>query len=642
MASRAEHLPALPPPSGPVTKVPSGLRVAYAKHVLYNHLRDRRYKMNYRHHGGGDAPKLGEPLPKLDPILSDGHDDPLSKLPEYKGRVAIVGAGATGLYLAMMLKYLEIPNVDIYEASDRIGGRCYTYQFPDDKDCPHNYYDVGAMRIPQISAMKSTLKLIDQLKLQSVRKDYVLSAGVEPHMYWYSSTDKPDGTRYYDRLDDIIARYASNTETEFKEWVNNTDEEFKEWVNNTDEWSTRAYLMHREEKDPPLSPLWTYDETEEAESAATSTGLFDQSIVESLCDYSDFQATTGQPWYRLDGGMSVVTDKMNDYIEDPESVPRSPISLKVTKECPVVAMSENVSEGKIELTVSPKEGLKRESYEMVFNTTAMGPLQRMDISGLISGFGPIDIQRKILTGIRALSYDRACKVAIKFKTRWWKGMYNDVGEKYGGVSASDLSISNVVYPSWDDGDKAAVLIVSYTWAQDATRMGSLIPDYSKQKPSLDDIVVTQCIENLAKLWAEKDPQITTKFLRDQYVTHHAHAWAHDVYTGGAFALFGPGQFKYIYPEFQTLLCDGKFAICGEALSAHHAWISGALDSAYITMLRWLLKRDDKPRIKALEESWFGDGQGKHVKEFDDQLMQWSVLLGKEIAKNHKGEKKPDQ
>ncbi|KAF5550722.1 amino acid oxidase [Fusarium mexicanum] len=633
MASRAEKLPAMPPPSGPVIQVPTGLRVAYAKHVLYNHLNSRRIDMQYGHHLDANAPERDEPLPRLDPIPSEGPDSPPSELPEFKPRVAIVGAGATGLYLAMMLKYLEIPNVDIYEASDRIGGRCYTYKFPEDKDCPHNYYDVGAMRIPDIPAMNSTLRLIEELKLKHVRKDYVLSAGVdsdrrEPHMYWYSSDDEPKGARYFKRLKQIIAL--------------NKDKEFMEWVNKTDEWSTRAYLMHRPDEKDPRKPLWTYNETEEAESAATSTGLFDQSIIESVCDYSDFQATTGKLWYRIDGGMSVVTDKMNEYIEDPKSVPHSPISLKVTKESPVVAMSENLAEKKIELTVSSKEGLKTESYDMVFNTTAMGPLQRMDISGLVKGFGPERIQKKILTGIRALSYDRACKVAIKFKTRWWKGMYKGLKPNYGGVSASDLSISNVVYPSWDDGDKPAVLIVSYTWAQDATRMGALIPDYSKQKPSLNDTVATQCIENLAKLWAKKDPTITTEFLRNQYVTHHAHAWAHDVYTGGAFALFGPGQFKYVYPEFQTLLCDGKFAICGEALSAHHAWISGALDSGYITMLRWLRKCKQKAKATALEESWFGNGQGEHVEEFDEQLMQWSIKLGSEIAKNHKDDKKPKE
>ncbi|KAF4457096.1 hypothetical protein F53441_884 [Fusarium austroafricanum] len=618
MAKRAEHLPAMPP-MDPGVPAPSGLRVAYAKHLLNNHLRDIRYERIKGVH-------RGDHLPEIDLLPSKEYDDPLSHIKPYTGRVAIVGAGVTGLYLAMMLKYLNINNVDIYEASDRVGGRVYTYNFPDDAEspCPHNYYDIGAMRIPEIDAMKSTLVLIDQLKLN--KQPYVLDAGCEPQMHWYSNSAKPNGDRYYEVLKGIIAEQVIPGQTKFQKWIDDNDE-----------YSTRAYLMLNEK-----AGGWDYDETEEAEAAATSTGLFDQSIVESLCDYSDFQATEGKPWYRLEGGMSVVTEKMNECIEDPKWVSHNPTKLKVKTKCPVTAMRDNIQDQKIEVTFSGAGGSKTESYDMVFNTTAMGPLQRMDIKGLIHGFGPARVpdqiltgtREKVLTGIRALSYDRACKVAIKFKTRWWKGMYKNSKVKTGGVSGSDLPISNVVYPSWDDGDKSAVLIVSYTWAQDATRMGALIPDYSKQDPSIDDEVVTQCFADLAKIWAQpegpkitSDTAITADYLRSQYITHHAYAWSHDPYMGGAFALFGPGQFKYIYPEFQKLFCGGKFAICGEALSPHHAWISGALDSGYYTMLRWLVSRGEKNRIDALKASWFGNGKDEHVAEFDEQLLQWSVELG---------------
>lgn len=52
----------------------------------------------------------------------------------------------------MMLKYLGITNIDIFEASSRVGGRCYTQPLSQD-DQYHNYYDVGAMRIPEIQWM---------------------------------------------------------------------------------------------------------------------------------------------------------------------------------------------------------------------------------------------------------------------------------------------------------------------------------------------------------------------------------------------------------------------------------------------------------------------------------------------------------
>jgi NAD(P)-binding Rossmann-like domain len=69
---------------------------------------------------------------------------------EYK--LCIVGAGMAGLYIALILDTLNIPGIsfDFFEASDRIGGRCFTHEF---SKIPHDYYDVGAMRFPDIPVM---------------------------------------------------------------------------------------------------------------------------------------------------------------------------------------------------------------------------------------------------------------------------------------------------------------------------------------------------------------------------------------------------------------------------------------------------------------------------------------------------------
>ena len=77
-------------------------------------------------------------------------DDPetsqsaLQALPVAKSRkeVGIIGAGAAGLYAAMMLQDLGI-TYEILEASKRSGGRLYTHRFtPKVADSPedHDYY----------------------------------------------------------------------------------------------------------------------------------------------------------------------------------------------------------------------------------------------------------------------------------------------------------------------------------------------------------------------------------------------------------------------------------------------------------------------------------------------------------------------
>lgn len=312
--------------------------------------------------------------------------------------------------------------------------------------------------------------------------------------------------------------------------------------------------------------------------------------------------------------MQKLTDAMQNCLSSTDWPDHNSGAINVTTKSPVIAMSNDDTTNKISVTVAGQVPVQ---YDMVFNTTAMAPLQRMDLQGL-------RLPDDILTGIRSLSYDRATKVAIKFSKPWWNPGSDEV---FGGISQSDLPIRNVVYPSWNDGsENSAVLMVSYSWAQDATRMASLVREYKDDKPSKDDPLVTLCLRDLVKLWSNKPTPPTFKQLSDLYVTHHAWAWEHDPSTGGAFALFGPGQFKNVYPKFQGPFCAGKFAMCGEALSAHHAWISGAFDSAYIRMNAFLKARGREKDLEKLKGSIFGDGQGKHPEEMSEHLLAWTVRL----------------
>ena len=65
-------------------------------------------------------------------------------------KVCIVGAGMSGLYSALILDHLGVP-YDILEAADRPGGRILTHYFSTRE---HDYYDIGAMRFPNIPPME--------------------------------------------------------------------------------------------------------------------------------------------------------------------------------------------------------------------------------------------------------------------------------------------------------------------------------------------------------------------------------------------------------------------------------------------------------------------------------------------------------
>ena len=89
-------------------------------------------------------------------------------------RVAIIGAGLAGLRTAMLLQKHKIP-YKIFEASDRPGGRIFTYSFRSDPEMSpegnHDYYDVGAMRFPNNSANKPTFDLFEELGFRFRNED---------------------------------------------------------------------------------------------------------------------------------------------------------------------------------------------------------------------------------------------------------------------------------------------------------------------------------------------------------------------------------------------------------------------------------------------------------------------------------------
>ena len=103
---------------------------------------------------------LTQPTPQscneIAPIVNKLPPEEVDRTEPFK--VGIIGAGVAGLFTAMIFDYLNEKyqtNVEyeILECNDedRLGGRLYTHYF---SDAEHDYYDVGAMRFPDIPTMK--------------------------------------------------------------------------------------------------------------------------------------------------------------------------------------------------------------------------------------------------------------------------------------------------------------------------------------------------------------------------------------------------------------------------------------------------------------------------------------------------------
>jgi hypothetical protein len=138
------------------------------------------------------------------------------------------------------------------------------------------------------------------------------------------------------------------------------------------------------------------------------------------------------------------------------------------------------------------------------------------------------------------------------------------------------NIQSPCNPDWRP-DEPAVLLCSFTWAQDALRLGALIRDKS---PDGEDELRRLMLHDLAVLHArdEMPYEVLIKKLEDEYMTHHAWDWYRDPHAAGAFAFFGPGQFSNMWQEIIKPNAFCQLYLVSEAASAHHSWVVGALES----------------------------------------------------------------
>ena len=320
------------------------------------------------------------------------------------------------------------------------------------------------------------------------------------------------------------------------------------------------------------------------------TDWYDQAFSETVLESLDFNynnpGTPDLPWWCIMGGAQQLPIRME------KQLARKPIYKTTVKA--ISAITDPGSDWQMEVTTSTELGTAKQQYNAVFNTTTLGCLRRIDTSGCT-------ISNSAKMAHRALAYGQSCKVGIKFSHAWWLHSLPDSRRiTSGGLGHSDLHIRTVVYPSYnivDPADEPAVLLASYTWQQDAERVGALI---SRESPANEHELKMLLLHELAKLHTttpEEEQDLFEKLAGKKdtpgwYMDHYAHDWSHDKLTAGAFAFFRAQQFSTLWPKI--IVPSGNLVIAGEAASPHHAWVVGALESAVVGLYSWLYSRLDIP------------------------------------------------
>ena len=268
----------------------------------------------------------------------------------------------------------------------------------------------------------------------------------------------------------------------------------------------------------------------------------------------------------------------------------------------------------MKVTIRNDDGkLTTREYTQVISTVSLGCLQTIDTDKVTLSYS----QRE---AIRTMNYDASTKIAIKFEKRWWQDplVMGEGKTIKGGQSSTDLPIRVCVYPSYgiDCPNVPGVLLVSYTWAQDARRLGSLAHGHgTASDKELLELALSD-LEKLHNIPREKFGNV---------LDHHVHAWYNDPYTRGAFAHFGPGQFgragdrTSLFAGLKAPAGNGKFHIAGEATSIHHGWILGGLNSAWRAVFNVLTEYPESKRDEFIKMYPIPD------EEAPDALYQLALL-----------------
>ncbi|KAF4960491.1 hypothetical protein FSARC_10459 [Fusarium sarcochroum] len=350
----------------------------------------------------------------------------------------------------------------------------------------------------------------------------------------------------------------------------------------------------KDQKQPfPLGPGYNFNTIEWLETMTYGTGWYNQSLTECVLEELDFH--TGdkdnnpdtehiQYWWCVDGGAQEIAKRMaakakkriefNTCVRsiDAQLPLRKPDEFKAMKFTPMKLHTVRTD------PKTKKVESKDREYFAILNSTTLAALQRMELRDAGLSWGTKQ-------AIRALGYGASAKVGMKFRTAWWQKKPFYIAQ--GGVSRTDLPLRVCVYPSYNikksegedkwDPEKPAVLLCSYTWGQDAQRIGSLCSNNTAHD---DKELKRLIIHDLARLHANEECTFEEliEILEEQYIDHHGYDWYRDEHMSGAFAYFGPGQFSNMWQEIIKPNSFGQLYLVGEAASSHHAWIVGALES----------------------------------------------------------------
>lgn len=465
-------------------------------------------------------------------------------------KVAIIGAGPAGLACAYELRKLGC-EIHIYEANPkRIGGRVNTYYF-----AKSLYGELGAMRVPV--SHEVTWHYINLFKLNTIPfvyetiNDILYVAGVR--IRGINNDEKI--MRY------LYPKFDLNTWEKNTSLSNINDYVFNYFLLQIDTNTRKELLMIQKEYSSIINYFDEQNFYQIIKLLGISDGGFDlltstmgiirgaiyNSYLEILRDL--YTANTSY-LYQIENGMMNLPYAFYNSLKSNKSLGK------------VVFFIGNRINGIYYNPTNNKVILKDKNhnyldYDYVVCAIPFSQLRLMEIKPAFSS-------RK-MQAIRQVNYENAQKTLFLCNERFWEKTSN--GQKIiGGSSVTDLSITEIYYPSIKNESSYGVLLASYNLNLDANRIGNISDDIRL------DIIKRQLemVHGLPKYYLDN-------VIVDSYTIN----WNRNEYTLGAFSWYATGQnrlFAYAsyLPEY-----NNKVFFAGEHISSFHAWIQGALQTGMV-------------------------------------------------------------
>jgi monoamine oxidase len=446
-------------------------------------------------------------------------------------KIIVIGAGIAGLTAAYELLRAG-HEVVLLEASNRVGGRCYSMREPFTDGL---YGEAGAMRFPTVHQL--LFAYIHKFGLKVRRfKNY------NPDGFFYLSGKKQ---RMRDVLSDphsppsrIIRMWNKVVEPIVSYYLAEKEQGHNVWpeiAKKYNEYTLRDFLVECRWRDEDIKWL-----------GIVGLGLGGYGSMMNIAFLELFRlllSGNDENQHEIIGGSDRLAVGFLNAVQPERS---DTLERHIRYGAKVTAIAQTYDRITVHYETQANAHAIHGDYALI---TIPFPLMRF-----IEATPPYSAGKQ--RAINELHYVASTKIFLQCKSRFWE--QGSPEQRAAGMTLTDLPIRSLYFPEPNAEEQRGVIIASYTWEAEAQVWEALTPEER----------VKEAVRCVSKIFPE---------IRREFEVGASCTWNDPRnLSGGAFALYTPGQMAMLYDDI--IRPEGLLHFAGEHASFEHGWIEGAIES----------------------------------------------------------------